>query len=117
MTERDAESAPIVIRGATFIYDKLACVLIDPGTTFSFTSSTFVLYNKFELAGIDEHVLVNMPMGVSVICDKVIKDVMVKISDDEMEWDFIPLPLSDFNTILSIDRLSHYIANVDCFEK
>ena len=85
MTEKDAKNAPYVIKGTTFLCNKLVCVLINLGATFSFISSTFILHNKFELADRDEQVLVGMPIRVNVICDKVIKDVVVNIGDDEME--------------------------------
>ena len=58
-----------------------------------------------------------MPMGVSVIYDKVIRNVTVKIKEDVLGWDFMPLPLSDFDAILGMDRLSRYRANVNYFEK
>ena len=41
----------------------------------------------------------------------------MKIGKDVLEWDFMHLPLSDFNAILGMDGLSHYRANVDYFEK
>ena len=99
------------------ICNKSACVLIDPGATFSFISSTFVLHNKLELFDRNEPILVSMPMGVSVICDKITKGVIVKIEEDELEWDFMSLPLSDFDAILGMDGLSRYKANVDCFKR
>ena len=67
------------------ICNKLACVLIDPGVKFSFISSMFVLHNKLELFDRSESVLVSMPMGVSVICDKITKGVIVKIGEDKLE--------------------------------
>ena len=85
MTEKEAENAPDVIKGMASICNKPVCVLIEPGTTFSFISSTFVLHNKLELFDRGESVLVSMPMGVSVICDKITKGVSVKIGEDELE--------------------------------
>ena len=41
----------------------------------------------------------------------------MKIGEDELEWDFMPLPLSDFNAILGMIGLSQYKANVDYFER
>ena len=117
MTEKEAENAPDVIKGMASICNKPACVLIDPGATFSFISSTFVLLNKLELFDRGEPVLVSMPMGVSVICDKITKGVIVKIGEDELEWEFMPLPLSDFDAILGMDGLSRYKASVDCFKR
>ena len=34
--ERYVENAPYVIKGTTYICDKFACILIDPGVIFSF---------------------------------------------------------------------------------
>ena len=33
-----------------------------------------------------------------------------------MKWDFISLPISEFNAILGMDGLSQYKAKVDCSE-
>ena len=46
VTGKEMENAPDVIKGMASICNKSAYVLIDPGATFSFISSTFVLYNK-----------------------------------------------------------------------
>ena len=85
MTEKDTENAPDVIKGTTLICNKLACVLIDPSATCSFISSTFVIQNKLGFSDRDEPVMVSVPMGVSVIYDKVIRNVVIKIGDDMME--------------------------------
>ena len=34
-----------------------------------------------------------------------------------MKWDFMPLPISEFNIILGMDGLSRYRANVNCYER
>ena len=75
------------------------------------------MHNKLKLSSRDEPVVVSMPLGLSVICETVVKDVLVKIGEDEMKWDFMPLPLSEFDAILSMDGLSRYRANVNCYEK
>ena len=50
--------------------------------------------------------LKGVPMGASVVCENVYKDVLVKMGGNEMKWDFISLPISEFNAILGMDGLS-----------
>ena len=82
-----------MIKGTTYIYGKLVCVLIDPGATFSFISSAFVMHNKLKLSSRDEPVIVSMPMGLSVIYETVVKDLLVRIGENNMKWDLYPCPL------------------------
>ena len=75
VTVRDAENAPDVITGMTYISNKLARILIDPSATFSFMSSSFTMHNNLKSCGKIDPVIMSMPMGTSVICESVIKDV------------------------------------------
>ena len=61
--------------------------------------------------------VVSMPIETSVVCGNVYRDVLVKMGENEMKWDFISLPISEFNAILGMDELSRYKAKVDCSEK
>ena len=69
MTKRDTENASNIIKGTTYIFDKLACILIDPGAIFSFISYAFVMYNKLKLSSRNEPVVISMLIGMSVICE------------------------------------------------
>ena len=42
--EREAENLPDVITGMVYISDNLAHILIDPGATFSFMPTTYVMH-------------------------------------------------------------------------
>ena len=44
-----------------------------------------MLHNKLDLFDRGESVLVSMPIGVTVICDKITKGVIMKIGEDELE--------------------------------
>ena len=101
----------------TYISNKLACILIDPGATFSFILSTFVIQNKLKSFSRDEPIVVSMPMRMSVIYEIVVKDVSIRIGENEMKWNFMPLPLSEFNIMLGMDGLSRYQTNMNCYEK
>ena len=106
-----------MIKCTTYISNKLASILIDHGATFSFISSTFVIHTKLKLSSRNEPVVISTPMRMSIIWEIIVKDISVRIGEDEMKWDFMPLPLSEFNVILSMDGLSQYRANVNCYKK
>ena len=116
VTERDAENASDVITGTTYISNKLARILIDPGATFSFMSSAFAMHNNLKSCDRIDPVIVSMPMRTSVICESVIKDVSVRLGETDMKWNFIPLPINEFDVTIGMDGLSQYRAKLNCYE-
>ena len=52
-----------------------------------------------------------------MICKMVVKDVSIRIGKDKMKWDFMPLPINEFDVILGMDGLNRYQANVNCHER
>ena len=62
-------------------------------------------------------VIVSIPIGMCVIYKKVCRNILVEIDGGKMKWDFIPLHLDEFYATLEMDGLSHYRANINCFEK
>ena len=85
MIERDTENAPDFIIGAAYISNKLAHILIDLGATFSFVSYAFAMHNNLKSCDRIDLVIVSMPMGKSVICESVIKDVSVRLGEVDMK--------------------------------
>ena len=111
------ENSPDLITGMVHIFDNLAHILIDPGATYSFISTTYANHIGLRPCKLNESLVVNMPMGVSVVCKDIYLDVWVRIGRNKMKWDFISLPISEFNAILGMDGLSRYRERVDCSER
>ena len=111
--ESDVKNAPNMITGTTYISNKLTCILINPGATFSFMSYAFAMHNNLKSCYRIDYVIMSMPMGTSVICESVIKDVSVRLGEAGMKWNFIPLLINEFDVILDMDGLSQYRAKVN----
>ena len=97
-----------MIKGTIYIYDKLACILIDLGATFSFILTAFDIYNSLKLCDRIKPMIMSMPMGISTIYESIIKDVLVSMGEGMIKWDFISLPINEFNAILSMDNFSRF---------
>ena len=41
----------------------------------------------------------------------------MRIGEDEIKWNFIPLPINEFDVILGMDGLSRYRAKINCYER
>ena len=104
-----------MITSTAHINGKLAHILIDLSAKFSFILSNYVMHDKLGISDLNEPVIVSMLIGISVVCKTVYKDVLVKISEDKMKWNFIPLSINEFDVILGIDGLSHYQACVNYY--
>ena len=85
MTKHDAKNSPDMMTYKVHTSNKLAHILINPGATFSFISSTFVMYNRLKSYDRKVPIVVNIPIDTSVICETIIKDVSVKIGKDKMK--------------------------------
>ena len=83
--EKKVEKSPDVIAGKAHINGKLAYILIDPGTTFSFLLSTFMIHDRFRMGDLNEPVIVSMPIGISVVCKKVCRNNLVEIKGDKLK--------------------------------
>ena len=95
-----------MITGKAHINGKLACILIDPGAIFSFISLIYMIHDMLKISDLNEHMIMSMPMGMSVVCKNIYKDVSVKINEGKMRWNFIPLSIGEFYAILRMDGLS-----------
>ena len=84
ITQREAENSPDVITGTAHINGKPTRILIDPGATFSFISSNYVMHEKLGISDLNEPVIVSMPIGMCVVCKIVYKDVLVNVSEGEI---------------------------------
>ena len=74
MTHRDAQATYDVVTGTIRIHTLFARALIDPGSTHSFVSISFVGLLGMHVACMDFDLIVATPMGVSVVTSKMLRD-------------------------------------------
>ena len=67
--------------------------LIDPGSTHTFVSVSFVSLLGMLVPSMDFDLIVATPMGVSVVTNKVLRDCLVMIGYREMPIDLVLLDL------------------------
>ncbi|XP_022873327.1 uncharacterized protein LOC111392263 [Olea europaea var. sylvestris] len=117
MTQQAAEESPDVIMGMLSIFDRNARILIDLGSTHSFISFAFALYvnQKPEILG--SCLVVNIPVEKSLLANNIYRDCGIKVKENELKTNLIPLEIHDFNVILSMNFLASNRASVDCFRK
>ena len=91
--------------------------MFDPGATHSFISSACISGVPIKSEVMVERLIVDLPMGESVICDRVLRGCEFNISEVVLKANLIPIPLKVFDVILGMDTLSVYQAVVDCYQK
>ena len=117
MTNRDAQATSDVVTGTLRIHTLFARALIDPGSTHSFVSVSFVGLLGMPIDNMDFDLFVATPLGDSVVLSKIIRDCCVMIGYREMTVDLVLLGLQDFDVILGMDWLASYHVSVGCFGK
>ncbi|KAL2471717.1 DNA/RNA polymerase superfamily protein [Abeliophyllum distichum] len=61
--------------------------------------------------------VVATPVGDLLLANSVYKDYVIKLNDQELKANLIPLDINDFDVILGMDFLAANRASVDCFRK
>ncbi|RVW90602.1 hypothetical protein CK203_038739 [Vitis vinifera] len=117
MTYRDAQATSDVVIGTLRIHTLFARALIDPSSTHSFVSASFVGLLGMSINNMDFDLFVATPLGDFVVVNKILRDYCVMIGYREMTVDLVLLDLQDFDVILGMDWLASYHAYVDCFRK
>ena len=92
-------------------------ILIDLGSAHSFVSPSFACHLGKEPELLDFLMMVDIPIGDSLVTDLVYRSCVVQIADRDLLVDLILLDIQDFDVILGMDWLSTYHASVDCYSK
>ncbi|KAJ0975483.1 hypothetical protein J5N97_017448 [Dioscorea zingiberensis] len=93
MTQEQAVNTPDVIAGTVQIFNTDACVLIDPGSTHSYIAVTFLVPENVYATRLTEPMSVAPPIGSSMIVKLVYEGCDVKIGEQELIADLIPMSL------------------------
>ena len=117
VTQQDADAAPDVVIGIISILDHDAYTLMDPGATHSFASKPFLDRFQIETQPLGGHMRVSLPAGDSLFSDRVVRDSIVLIGEQEFPADLVALDMRDFGVVLDMDWLSHHRPTLDCYKK
>ena len=117
MTHGDAQTTSDVVACTIRIHTFFASALIDPSSTHSFVSISFVALLGILVASMDFDLIVATHVGDSVVTSKMLKDCLVMIGYRKIPVDLVLLDLQDFDVILGMDWLASYHASIDCFGK
>ncbi|XP_049351058.1 uncharacterized protein LOC125815564 [Solanum verrucosum] len=102
----EAERSDVVITGTLLVCDRMASILFDPGSTFSYVSSSFATGLDLHCDLLDMPIRVSTPVGESVIVEKVYRSCLVTFVGGETYVDLIILEMVDFDVILGMTWLS-----------
>ena len=95
----------------------MASVLFDPGSIFSYVSSSFATGLDLHCDLIDMPIRVSTPVGKSVIVEKVYRSCLVTFVASNTHVDLVILEMVDFDAILGMTWLSPNFAILDCNAK
>ncbi|XP_022859602.1 uncharacterized protein LOC111380306 [Olea europaea var. sylvestris] len=94
-----------------------ARILIDLGSTHFFMSFAFALYTNQKPELLGSCLVANTPGGESLLANNIYRDCRIKVKENELKANLIPLDIHDFDVILGMDFLATNRASVDCFRK
>ena len=92
----EAETSDALITGNLLVYDCMASVLYDPGSTFSYVSSSFATGLDLYCDFLDMPIRVSTPVGESVVVEKVYRSSLVTFLGSNTYVDLINLEMVDF---------------------
>ena len=108
MTHRDAKAPSDVVTSIIQIHTLFSRAL-DPSSTYSFFSISFVGLLDMAFAIMDFDLIIATLMKDFVVTDRMLRDCLVMISYSETLVDLVLLHLQDFDVILEMDWLASYL--------
>ena len=91
----------------------MASVLFEPGSTFSYVSSSFATGLNLHCELLDMPIRVSTPVGESVIVEKVYRSCLVTFEGSNTHVDLVILEMVDFDVILGMTWLSPNFSILD----
>ena len=117
MTRQGADASPDVVSGTVSVYNHIARMLVDPGSTHSFVATLFVEYLPVPREPLYCALAISTPIGEVIIVKDYYPGCELDIGGYTLLVDLVPLPMVDFDIILGMDFLAQYRALVDCFSQ
>ena len=96
MTQQEAASSHDIISSRLTIFGESAYVLIDPGTTHLFITSSFTSCIIWKKSVMNQGLVVDMPVGESMVCRYIYRGCDLELRGQKLEVDLVPLPLQMF---------------------
>ena len=112
-----AETSDAVITGNLSVCDFMDSVLFDPGSTFSYVSSSFANGLNLHCDLLDILIRVSTLVGESVIVERIYRSCLVTFVESNTYVDLVILEMVDFDVILGMTWLSLNFAILDCNAK
>ena len=90
-SQGEASASPEVVTDMLTIFDQDSYVIFDPGAIHSFVSYSFTLHANLKPSSLYAMMIVSNPLGYSKACEEVYKDYIVKIGEQELLANLVPL--------------------------
>ena len=112
----DTDTQDVIVNNFT-IFDIIVHALIDPGSTHSYICTDIPSLGNLLRSETKYDTLVTNPLGHSVIVNKVYRDCLIRIRENEFLGDLIELFFREFVVMLGMDWISQHQAIIDCRKK
>ncbi|XP_058079941.1 uncharacterized protein LOC131228127 [Magnolia sinica] len=106
-----------VVKGMIETHGTSIFVLFDSGATLSFISSSLVSRLRLKSEILYKQILVESPIGKSIILDKICKSIPLMIGDIPILANLIKMSMAGYDVILGMDWLTRNHATLDCYAK
>ena len=98
----EAQTSDAFITSNLLVCDCMASVLFDPGSTFSYVSSSFATGLDLNCDLLDMLIRVSTPVGESLIVNKVYRSCLLAFVGSNTHVDLIIIEMVDFDVILGM---------------
>ena len=117
MTAEEARNQDDVVTGMFPVNHTYARVLFDSGANKSFVSSTFMSCLGGKIVKLIAPCNVEIASGQEVKVDTTLKDCYLKIREQVIPLELLPMKLGGFDIVLGMDWLSKNGAHINCVQK
>ena len=110
MTQQEEDASNAVMEGIILLYNSWARILFDPGATHSFISTTYALDLGLKFKKLEQALSVDLPTGEQLGANRVCKNCVLRIGENELIVDLVALDLKGYDVIFRMDLLSTFRA-------
>jgi len=100
-----------------FVAGHPAVILLDSGATGNFVRESFVKKRRIETSALPQHDIITLADGSTRMSGCAVKAAKLTIGSYTDSFDFVSLPLSEYDAILGMSWLHHFNPEIDWREK